>query len=713
MSSKKIAKSLSQMLVMLYLSTYLSGCVTDDVKAEDENSASVAADLDNASPDAKTDAKTDAKAESTNGDAIGETKGDNSLNPDLAKDTLGANSPEDAKLDELDIPDSPPNSPLDAPTDAKAQTQTPAPEPIPAPLEPSIAPSESAKQGATAEKEPSNLSTQEVEITNFKYNADKDGGTVVIETSAPATFRKREGASAQQIVVEIANAKIPARFLRPLVTKDFKQAIASVYAYQDRGSSTARFVIQMRDNHAPNIQQDGKNILIAAQNTGQGSDQSQADAGITTFNSQSAQARAKAQGADENSLRFYGKPINIEVRDTPVIDVLNFISEQSGANLLISNEVKGQITLKLKQVPWDQALLLVMKSQQLGYVREGSVLRIAPLDSLKSESDKAVKVLESQHDAEPLKVKIIPVSYAKVEDLAPQLKEFLSRRGKVVPDKRTSSVVITDIVENIERVTNLVKALDTPPFQVLIEGKVVEAGENFTRDIGIQWGLGGGQISAGSQTLTPSLNISPTLSLPGTGANLGFTYGTFDALGSLTAALQLFEKESQIRVVSSPRVVTVNNETASISQIVNIPVRQTTPSTGPGQPPTTTFSYQPIELGLKVTPQITAESDVIMQIDLKREFAGNVPGNGEPPDINKRQAQTKVMVRNGQTAVIGGIYQSDNNLDEVGVPFLRNLPVVGWLFKQRSRIDKKNELLLFLTPRILNTEQNAKVGEAL
>jgi len=675
-----------------------SGCAFDEVK-DDENAQKQSQDLA-----AEVEKEGSDEAKKPEGDA----KADTSLNPDLASDTLGEN-PVEPKNDDLGFDESAGSQQNEAPPAQNAEA--------PKPDEFSISPAEPPKTEQPVLESPPSIgssspSSQPVEVTNFKYNADRNGGTVIIETSGPAAMRKREGTSPRQIVIEIANAKIPAKFLRPLITKDFKQSIASVYAYQDKGSTTARFVIQMRDDSAPSIQQDGQTISIASQAGGGGNVAQGSDTGINTFNSQAAGDTSKAHASDELGLRFYGKPINIEVRDTPVIDVLNFISEQSGANLLISNEVKGQITLKLKQVPWDQALLLVMKSQQLGYVRDGSVLRIAPLDALKNESDKAVKVLESQRDAQPLKVKIIPVSYAKVEELAPQLKEFLSKRGKVVFDKRTSSVVITDIVENIERVTNLVRALDTPPYQVLIEGKVVEAGENFTRDIGIQWNIGGGQIQTGSQTLTPSLNIAPTTTLPPEGANLALTYGTFDALGSLTAALQLFEKESQIRVVSSPRVVTVNNEAASISQVLNIPVRQITPGTA-GQPATQTFIYQPIELALKVTPQITAESDVIMQINLKREFSGNVPANGEPPNINKREAQTKVMVRNGQTAVIGGIYQSDNNVDERGIPFLRNLPVVGWLFKQRSRIDNKNELLLFLTPRILNAELNAKTGENL
>ncbi len=699
MSLNKISNIWIKLILALSIGLNFSGCATDEVKSDDSGSSSMAADLDKTNSD---DAKTT----------------DAAVNPDLAKDTLGdpvsdTGKPEDFNMDE------------GLSTGASTKTDTP-PADGQKLNEMDITATESGKNDkaivpevSPTEVAPSaNPFSQEVEITNVKYNADINGGTLSIETSAPATFRKREGANPSQIVIEVANAKISQRFLRPLVTKDFKQSIASVYVYQDKGTNTARFVVQMRDNSSANVQQDGKTILVASQAfTGGSGAQAQSsspgqggDSGIRTFNTRGATDPSKPQASEESTLKFYGRPINIEVRDTPVIDVLNFISEQSGANLLISNEVKGQITLKLKQIPWDQALLLVMKSQQLGYIREGSVLRIAPLDSLKAESDKAAKVMESQHDAEPLKVKIIPVSYAKVDDLAPQLQAFLSKRGKVVADKRTSSVVITDIVENLERATNLVKALDTPPFQVLIEGKVVEASQNFSRNIGIQWGLTGGQLSTGTQTLAPNLNITPG-SIGNTGANMNLTWGTFDALGSLSAQLQLFESEQQVRVVSSPRIVTVNNETANISQTVNIPVQAITQSLG--QPATTTFTFQPIELALKVTPQITAESDVLMQIDLKREFQVGVAVGAVPPNINKRQAQTKVMVRNGQTAVIGGIYQSDSNSDEQGVPLLRSIPVVGWLFKNKARQEQKNELLLFLTPRILNSEQTVKAGEAL
>ena len=698
MSLNRLSNTIVKIAAAALICFQFSACATDEVKSKDENSSAMAADFE--------------KPNSDNPSAS-----DTSVNPDLAKDTLGGGNKEDAKPDDFNMEDG-----LSAETNAKPDAKSNDVQKLnqgditateAGKGDNTITPEISGAQGAPA----ANPFSQEVEIVNVKYNADLNGGTLSIDTSGPATFRKREGSNPSQIVLEVANAKIPARLLRPLVTKDFKQSIASVYVYQDKGTSTARFVIQMRDNSSANVQQEGKTIMVAAQGFATESAQqpsaqnrSQGDTGIKTFNTQGATDPNRPQSSEETGLKFYGRPINIEVRDTPVIDVLNFISEQSGANLLISNDVRGQITLKLKQIPWDQALLLVMKSQQLGYIREGSVLRIAPLDSLKMESDKAAKVMESQHDAEPLKVKIIPVSYAKVDELGPQLQIFLSKRGKVVADKRTSSVVITDIVENLERASNLVKALDTPPFQVLIEGKVVEASQNFTRSIGVQWGISGGQLVTGAQTLTPSLNISPGV-VGAAGANMNLTWGTFDALGSLSAQLQLFETEQQVRVVSSPRIVTVNNETANISQTVNIPVQTTTATIG--QPATTTFTFQPIELALKVTPQITAESDVLMQIDLKREFQVGVAVGSVPPNINRRQAQTKVMVRNGQTAVIGGIYQADSSTDEQGVPGLRHLPVVGWLFKNKARQEQKNELLLFLTPRILNSEQSTKTGEAL
>lgn len=537
----------------------------------------------------------------------------------------------------------------------------------------------------------------DVTIKDLKYSS-LNGGAVIIESSGPVTYRTREVPAQNQIVVELSNVRLPEKLKVPFVTKDFKQAITSFNAYQDAGSNSAKIIIQLSHAAKADVNQSGGTLMVAAQGGADGDFDNESLAESESGNGKILPT-SSLDKTNSDDMRFYGKPISIEVRDTPVRDVIGLIAEQSGANIIVSGETEGNITMKLRQIPWDHALLLVMKSKNLGYVRQGSVLRIAPMAALQKETDDARKMADAQKLAEALKVRVIPVSYANPTNLATQLKDFLSERGKVVADIRTSSVVVTDVEENLVRIANLVKALDIPPLQVQIEGKVVEAGDRFNRDFGITWGSRGQDVALGGN-LSLAQNIS--VSAPSEGGKAGelsLRLGTLDILGDLTAALSLYEKNSLVRIVSSPRIVTMNNEAASIVQSTNIPIPQIQ-QTNNG--PTTSYTYRPIELRLEVTPQITADNDVIMALTIKREFAASID---KTPDINSREAKTKVLVHNGQTAVIGGIYQSDQTDQAAGVPWLKDVPVLGWLFKSTSKSSTKNELLLFLTPRILNAEQ--------
>lgn len=582
----------------------------------------------------------------------------------------------------------------------------PAPEPIPAQMAPSM-------QADIASPAPEAMSSIEdvanVDITDLRY-VSKNGGTVVIETSAPATYRTREIPEQNQVVLEISNARLPERFKRPYITKDFRQEIVSINAYQDVGSTTARVVIQFQKPMSVAVSQSGRSLSVVpttaigaslAEATNLSPDQT-ARAATNPDSPQDSRIlpTSSLDLSDTDAVRFFGRPISIEVRETPVRDVIQLIAEQSGSNIIVSDEVSGNVSLKLRQIPWDQALLLVMKSSGLGYVRQGTVLRVAPLAALQRETEDARRVIEAQRNSEPLKVKVIHVSYSDVQNLQGQLREFLSARGKVTADTRTASIVVTDIPENLERIANLVKALDTPPLQVLIEGKVVEASENFRRDFGINWRASGESIDVGDATMRTNLGISPG-SVP-QGASLGFRIGTLNILGDLDATLGLMETERLVKVVSSPRVVTMNNVKASVIQSTNISLQTTTIIEGQT---VTDTQYTPVELRLEVKPQITSNGDVIMEVLIRRQFSAPVREGQTAPDINSREAATQVLVRNGQTAVIGGVYQSDSGTSEGGVPFLRNIPIVGWLFKSQTREDAKNELLVFLTPRILNAEK--------
>lgn len=550
-------------------------------------------------------------------------------------------------------------------------------------------------------------------IKNIKYKANDNGGTLVIEADEPLDFETRKNEDTNQFIVEIPNAELPSKLKRPFNTKDMKGGIGSVDAYQNKGSTTARIVIQLRPGTPePTVQPEGKSLLVVqsggaetsrektdlvGESTGEPSDSVPGDEPQSEILSS-----ASLQEFMSGNTQFYGKKISLEVSEMDVKEVFKLISEESGINLVLSDDVKGTVSLKLRQVPWDQALVVIMKARKLGYTRAGNVLRIAPLADIKAEEDDSLKLQAARKAQVALKVRMLPVSYAKIDELINQIKPFLSERGKAVGDARTSAIVVSDLDENLERVAKLVSSIDIPPPQVLIEGKVVEATDQFQRQLGINWSASGQPGILGRSSNKPIRAQSSISISPGSGAATGaltFSLGTLDILGDLTATLSLFEQQSAVKVLSSPRIVTLHNEPAEITQTTDIPLLKETIANG-----TTTRSvdFKSVKLKLGVTPQITNDASVIMTVDVNRDFLGGVEEQTtQSRAINTRTAKTKVMVRNGQTAVIGGIYQSDQNQSEARVPWAADIPVLGWLFKNRNSFQTKNELLIFLTPRIL------------
>jgi type IV pilus assembly protein PilQ len=423
------------------------------------------------------------------------------------------------------------------------------------------------------------------------------------------------------------------------------------------------------------------------------------------------------------AIRFSGRPISIEVRDTPVRDVITLISDQSGANIIMSDDITGSITIKLRQVPWDQALSIIMKTRGLGYVRQDSVLRIAPLRQLQAEAEEARRIIEAQDATLPLRVKVIPVSFASVSLLATQIRSTLQAtqssapgmqpsgvsggRGRIEADARTSSIIVTDNDDNIKRIEQLVRALDTAPLQVMIEGKIIEAKEEMGRNFGINWGYQGQDLGFAGGSLSHSARISPSLGAANTSVDLRL--GTLDFLGDLDAKLALFESDSKAKIISSPRVITMNAQEATIEQSIQIAVPTTTVTSGA---PSVSFTYKSIPTTLRVRPQITSGGDVLMEVAFRREFQSGAASGAEVP-IETRDVKTNVMVKNGQTTVIGGVYQADTAESESGTPYLRKVPVLGWLFKSKQNASVRNELLVFITPRIINADRTLPKGKSV
>lgn len=568
-------------------------------------------------------------------------------------------------------------------------------------------------------------SERPVEITGLKFKANDNGGTVIVEGNGPLNYTTRVNQDLKQYIVEIPNSILPKRLKRTLNTKDIKGAVGAIDAYQSPGSKTSRIVVQMREGFGePAVQQEGNALLIVSSGNAGGEMVAEAhhqggqeggDEGDVTLtkgegevnvdlNSNKILASQSLEEFLSGNTKFYGRKISIETSNIDVRDALKFITEESGVNMVITDEVKGNISLKLRQVPWDQALVVIMKARKLGYSRQGNVLRIVPLDDLRKEEDDATKLALARKNIEPLKVRAFNISYAKVDELDKKIKDFLTDRGKVVSDLRTSTIVVTDVEESLNRVMKLIQGLDAAPPQVLIEGKIVEALDSFQRNVGVQWSFSGADVQIGNGAngpvnLRPNLAVGSATNTPG-GLGFGLNVGTLDVFGDISATLALFEKEEKVKVLSSPRIVTLSNEKADISQTNELPVKTLTPQ--PNGQPIVTYQFKPLTLKLEVTPQVTGEGTVIMKVSVNRQIKGAaVSTTDDTFSVNSREANTRVIVKNGQTAVIGGIYRSDVTDGVTGVPWLKDIPVLGSLFRGTTTDKQRSELLIFLTPRIL------------
>lgn len=589
------------------------------------------------------------------------------------------------------------------------QTEEPAPLPMDPPVEElDLGPDLDAPVADLDFEEPATpVSSSPTQISDIRYLSNQAGGSVVIDANQNFTYETRFNPETGQYVIEVQNATLPERLKRPYVMKDFSGSFGGLNAYQSPGENNVRVVVQLKPGFRdePVVQMEGNSLVVVPPSGSASSFMASNQTNPPPASSGPLEAGSLEEFILSNQ-KFYGKPISLQVRDADVRDVIGFIAEESGANIIMSDEVKGNISLKLRKVPWDQALVLVMRSKGLGYVRQSNVIRVASVDELRKESRNAQEFLRARQELAPIRVKVIPVNYANVDSLNVQVKEFLSKEGKVVVDARSNSILVADREDVLDKITRLIQALDIQPNQVLIEGKIVEASEEFTSQVGVNWGFTGSALTlsqAGGANGLP-IELTPNLGI-GRGASrlansLGVRLGTLDFLGNLDALLNLAESDRTAKIISSPQVVTMNREQAQIGQTGE--VISTVSIESEAGNISTSESRQPVNLKLTVTPQITADGSVIMDMDVIRQFAGPVAVEStQSRPINTRSAKTKVLVKNGETAVIGGIYQVDEANTESGVPVLKDIPVLGWLFKSQDKSKAKNELLIFLTPRIL------------
>ncbi len=562
-----------------------------------------------------------------------------------------------------------------------------------------------------------------------------DVSNVVITTSKGVSHEVTEGA--QRVTLTFPGATAEANLLRPMDARRFGIPVRQVSGAKGKKGTEIAIDFEPGSPYTVSTRDDG--VVVSFPKTARAAGATPV-ATLSPLPSPGSRAplaspRETAEAVSrwgflthEGVTRksYTGQRISLDFKDADLTNVFRIIAEVSNLNIITTDDVRGTVSVRLVNVPWDQALDIILQAKGLGAKLEGNVLRIAPLGTLRTE-EKAR--LDAMKEVEKLQATLegvtetIPVNYAKASELQGKVKDLLSEGGKVQIDDRTNTIIIRDLPRNVAEARALVETLDTAIPQVLIEARIVEVDTTFTRELGVQWGgayrsgtstqfgVSGIQDSSGSFLSDGALsNATPFSSPGGTPPNYAVNLPASVGLGSgggvafgilrdnlrLDLSLSALEASGKGKVISSPKVVTIDNREATIEQGTQIPY-STVSASG------TQTQFVDATLSLKVTPHITPDGSVMMKLLAKNDSQGETGATGQPA-INKKMATTEVLIRDGETAVIGGILQVQRRENLSGVPWFHKIPVLGWLFKKEQTQTSNRELLIFITPRILKEE---------
>lgn len=573
------------------------------------------------------------------------------------------------------------------------------------------------------------LGSSTIRLNNVDFARGKNGeGRIMVDLSdASAGINiKQKG---KTILVDFINTEVPENLQRRLNVTNFNTPV--VYVDTMKQGNNGRMVIEPKGNWEHSAYQADRKFIIDVRP-------------IVEDPNKLVRGSKPGYAGEKLSLNFQ----NIEVRA-----VLQVIADFTGLNIITSDSVTGSLTLRLKDVPWDQALEIIMQSKGLDKRKNGNVILVAPADELAAKEKQAFESQQQIDDVEPMRTEVFTLNYMKAEALKDILSDpkqkILSKRGSAVLDPRTNTVFVQDIPRYLEQVQAIINKTDVPVKQVMIESRLVIADEKFGKDLGARFGVtqtgrpgssvatvgstignrptnitATGTITQGQHngtlqtTLTdtirynPAANTNSTLTssdglpdlmsnLPVTKAGAGsFAFTLFRLSAGLLLNLELsaLETDQRGKVVSSPRITTANQRKAKISAGTEIPYQQASSSGA------TNVAFKPAELSLEVTPQITPDDKIIMELEVKKDRVGQTvrAGLGEAVSIDTQKINTQVLVGNGETAVLGGIYEQTDRTDVDKVPFFGDLPVMGNLFKRKSITSDKTELLIFITPKIMD-----------
>ena len=566
----------------------------------------------------------------------------------------------------------------------------------------------------TAAATPAPSIVSDAMLQNVDFRREADGGARLVIGLPSANTKVNEDKRGNTLTIALADVDTPSHLQKRMDVMDFGTPIRTVDVEQrDMGS---RIQVTGSEGFDYDSQRNGSELTVY-------------------IKKRKAKPEEQLNLAQQQKKNFTGDKLSLNFQDIEVRAVLQLLADFTNKNIVVSDTVQGNITVRLKDVPWDQALDIVLESKNLSMRENGNVIWVAPTAELEAKDKQELEALKAKQELEPLVTEYMAINFAKATDLVALIEKskdsgdkekrsLLSNRGKVSVDERTNTLLIQETASQINAIRELVKALDVPIQQVLIESRIVTASDEFGKELGAKFGVtpmwnnsGSTGIASGTlgestddyftslaeaandstgKTLVkiPGLSDRLSVNLPVTGAagSFGFSVLTKDFMVDLE--LSALQAESRGEIISTPKVITSNQTKALIEQGVEIPYQQASSSGA------TNVAFKKAVLSMEVTPQVTPDEHILMDLKVNQDTVGSKYSG--IPSINTREIQTKVMVENGQTIVLGGVHEEENIKGTTKVPVLGDVPVLGHLFRTDSKSNDKRELMVFVTPKIVD-----------
>jgi type IV pilus assembly protein PilQ len=571
-------------------------------------------------------------------------------------------------------------------------------------------------------------------IKSVRFQQKGEVSRIVIELEKPGKFENIPLKNGKASLL-FKGIELPRKLERTLDTQAFGGPVKFVSSFQEK-DGMVRVVAEVPSANSEIIRQDGNSLYWEFSSLGAGESLAEntppAPQGSTsappTYNpnaQRAAELDLSAPPWQRRPARFPRKRLSIDLRGADIQNVLRLIADEASINIVAGNGVVGSVTMRLENVPLADAFITILKSLGMGYEQDGEVYRVAPATEFASEAQRRRQDLVDSFPLEPLEIVLMPVNYGEASQIGTLVGTVLSSRGTVSVDNRTNTLIIKDVAQNLAAAQQLILSLDTQTPLVLIEARIVETNDRFSRQFGVQWGgdflfssangnptglafpstLGVSGAANDGQAPVSGLAGNPNfaVNLPapigtGSGGGLGFTFGSLGNSTNLSLRLSALETEGQIKIVSSPKILTLDNQSATISQGTSIPVSVVSAAGVQTQ-------FINANLQLDVRPHVTQDGNVMLEINITKSEPDfeNTGARGDPSILN-RSARTQLLVNDGDTTVIGGIYNQTTGHSSNKVPFLGDIPILGFFFRDYSENELRSELLIFITPRIVNRE---------